>query len=399
MKAIRKLTISLFWGLSCISLPLTGCGSDSASSPDTPAYSDNNSNGIDNPGIESSDSDSGNQGGQQGNLSQGNGSGTSSPSVNSSGNTMNSSSSTVTKKSSSSQQTVPSSSSKKTATVSSDEVLNTPTMTVNGSCQPKTPIVARDSMATWEFLRSQGDVFDQILAPYVWTFSDGKTLQGNGLNSVNVIYNESGTVTAQLSVDGNIVDCSPLQVQGDPIVISSCKASTVSANAGDVITWTVEATSESPITGYAWSSTTEGAEVNGSGTTASVTATSAMHKKNLEVTVAVTNEDKTTETFACERVSITDPNQVDVVIAYTNVDSTKVFPSNQTIVAQYPSNAVNCMMVCGGGADGVKLVVDGEEFEIGYSLNVTPKKCTDGSAAGTKITVLASMNVYCYVPY
>ena len=399
MKAIRKLTMSLFWGLSCISLPLTGCGSDSASSPDTPAYSDNNSNGIDNPGIESSDSDSGNQGGQQGNLSQGNGSGTSSPSVNSSGNTMNSSSSTVTKKSSSSQQTVPSSSSKKTATVSSDEVLNTPTMTVNGSCQPKTPIVARDSMATWEFLRSQGDVFDQILAPYVWTFSDGKTLQGNGLNSVNVIYNESGTVTAQLSVDGNIVDCSPLQVQGDPIVISSCKASTVSANAGDVITWTVEATSESPITGYTWTSTTEGAVVNGSGTTASVTATSAMHKKNLEVTVAVTNEDKTTETFACERVSITDPNQVDVVIAHTNVDSTKVFPGSQTIVAQYPSNAVNCQMVCNTDGNGVKLIIDEEEFTIDYSLNISPKNCTAGSAAGTKITVQASMNVYCYVTY
>ncbi len=298
-----------------------------------------------------------------------------------------------------SQQTVPSSSSKKTETVSSDEILNNPNNVVNGSCQPKNSVIARDSMATWEFLRSQGDVFDQILAPYIWTFSDGKTLQGNGLNTVNVTYKTSGTVTAKLSVDGNEVECSPLQVQGDPIVISSCKASTTSAKAGDVVTWTVEATSESPITGYAWTSTTEGAEVNGTGATASATATSAMHKKNLEVSVAVTNEDKTTETFACERVSVTDPNQVDVVIAHTNVDSTKVFPGSQTIVAQYPSNAVNCQMVCNTDGNGVKLIIDEEEFTIDYSLNISPKNCTAGSAAGTKITVQASMNVYCYVTY
>jgi hypothetical protein len=81
------------------------------------------------------------------------------------------------------------------------------------------------------------------------------------------------------------------------------------------------------------------------------------------------------------------------------VDSTKVFPGSQTIVAQYPSNAVNCQMVCNTDGNGVKLIIDEEEFTIDYSLNISPKNCTAGSAAGTKITVQASMNVYCYVPY
>ena len=395
MKTYRKFVMAVFGGVLCGNVSLTGCGSDSASEPDdvTPMPGETSSMSTDLSSGDSSNSNPVASGTSQGGGVQSSGQGSQNPNS-SSVQTPNSVSSSAH-----SQQTVPSSSSKKTETVSSDEILNNPNNVVNGSCQPKNSVIARDSMATWEFLRSQGDVFDQILAPYIWTFSDGKTLQGNGLNTVNVTYKTSGTVTAKLSVDGNEVECSPLQVQGDPIVISSCKASTTSAKAGDVVTWTVEATSESPITGYAWTSTTEGAEVNGTGATASATATSAMHKKNLEVSVAVTNEDKTTETFACERVSVTDPNQVDVVIAHTNVDSTKVFPGSQTIVAQYPSNAVNCQMVCNTDGNGVKLIIDEEEFTIDYSLNISPKNCTAGSAAGTKITEQASMNVYCYVTY
>lgn len=395
MKTYRKFVMAVFGGFLCGNVSLTGCGSDSASEPDdvSPIPGETSSMSADLSSGDSANSSPVESGTSQGSGVQSSAQGSQNPNS-SSVQTPNSVSSSAH-----SQQTVPSSSSKKTETVSSDEILNNPNNVVNGSCQPKNSVIARDSMATWEFLRSQGDVFDQILAPYIWTFSDGKTLQGNGLNTVNVTYKTSGTVTAKLSVDGNEVECSPLQVQGDPIVISSCKASTTSAKAGDVVTWTVEATSESPITGYAWTSTTEGAEVNGTGATASATATSAMHKKNLEVSVAVTNEDKTTETFACERVSVTDPNQVDVVIAHTNVDSTKVFPGSQTIVAQYPSNAVNCQMVCNTDGNGVKLIIDEEEFTIDYSLNITPKNCTAGSAAGTKITVQASMNVYCYVTY
>ncbi|WP_290744195.1 hypothetical protein [Fibrobacter sp. UBA4309] len=395
MKTYRKFVMAVFGGFLCGNVSLTGCGSDSASEPDdvSPIPGETSSMSADLSSGDSANSSPVESGTSQGSGVQSSAQGSQNP--NSSSVQMPNSVSS----SAHSQQTVPSSSSKKTETVSSDEILNNPNNVVNGSCQPKNSVIARDSMATWEFLRSQGDVFDQILAPYIWTFSDGKTLQGNGLNTVNVTYKTSGTVTAKLSVDGNEVECSPLQVQGDPIVISSCKASTTSAKAGDVVTWTVEATSESPITGYAWTSTTEGAEVNGTGATASATATSAMHKKNLEVSVAVTNEDKTTETFACERVSVTDPNQVDVVIAHTNVDSTKVFPGSQTIVAQYPSNAVNCQMVCNTDGNGVKLIIDEEEFTIDYSLNISPKNCTAGSAAGTKITVQASMNVYCYVTY
>jgi len=56
-------------------------------------------------------------------------------------------------------------------------------------------------------------------------------------------------------------------------------------------------------------------------------------------------------------------------------------------------------MVCGAQGNGVILEVDGVAHTIDYSLNITPESCKDGSAAGSKITVTASMNVYCYVTY
>ena len=126
-----------------------------------------------------------------------------------------------------------------------------------------------------------------------------------------------------------------------------------------------------------------------------------MHKKNISVTVNVTNKDKTTESYACETVTVVDPNQVDVTIAHSSLSdsSSQVFAGGQTLVAQYPSNAVNCQMVCGAQGNGVLLEIDGTTYTINYSLNITPETCKDGSAAGTKITVTASMNVYCYVTY
>ena len=116
-------------------------------------------------------------------------------------------------------------------------------MAVNGTCGPKTPIIEKGEMATWTFFREDGDVFDAIMAPFVWTFPEmDKTVQGNGMNAVNVSYEEAGTYTATLSVDGNTIEYTPLQVQGIPITINSCKPDKETANAGDVVTWTVDAT-------------------------------------------------------------------------------------------------------------------------------------------------------------
>ena len=284
-----------------------------------------------------------------------------------------------------------------TETVSSEEVLADAKKVVNGSCGPKSEEIEKGGMATWVFYRDAGDVFDQIMSPFVWTFDDGKVLKGNGMDKVNKTYEVSGVYKATLNVDGNDVECDPLRVQGIPITVTSCKAAKNSVNAGETITWTVEAESEAEITGYSWKSSD--AEVSGSGTSATMVATGEMHKKNVSATVSVTNSDKTVLDYTCESVSVVDPDQVDVVMAYSTEDASKAFTGGQTLVAQYPPNPVNCQLVCGAQGDGVILEIDGEEYKINWSANITPKTCKDGSAAGTKITVKASMVVTCYVTY
>ena len=284
-----------------------------------------------------------------------------------------------------------------TETVSSEEVLADAKKVVNGSCGPKSEEIEKGGMATWVFYRDAGDVFDQIMSPFVWTFDDGKVLKGNGMDKVNKTYDVSGVYKATLNVDGNDVECDPLRVQGIPITVTSCKAAKNSVNAGETITWTVEAESEAEITGYSWKS--DDAEVSGSGTSATMMATGEMHKKTVSATVSVTNSDKTVLDYTCESVSVVDPDQVDVVMAYSTEDASKAFTGGQTLVAQYPPNAVNCQLVCGAQGDGVILEIDGEEYKINWSANITPKTCKDGSAAGTKITVKASMVVTCYVTY
>jgi len=284
-----------------------------------------------------------------------------------------------------------------TETVSSEEVLAEADKVVNGSCAPTSAEIEKGGMATWAFYRQKGDVFDQIMSPFVWTFDDGKVLKGNGMDKVNKTYETSGVYNATLNVDGNDVECEPLRVQGIPITVTSCKAAKNSVNAGETISWTVEAESEAEITGYSWKS--NDAEVSGSGTSATMVATGEMHKKTVSAIVSVTNSDKTVQEYTCESVSVVDPDQVDVVIAYSKVDESKAFTSGQTLVAQYPSNAVNCQLICSAEGNGIILEIDGKEYTINYSENITPGACKDGSAAGTKLTVKASMQVLCYVAY
>ena len=98
-----------------------------------------------------------------------------------------------------------SSSSVKQETVSGQEALNEPQNKINGSCGPSSDKINKGDIATWQFFRDEGEVWDQILAPFVWTFEGtaSKSIQGNGLNQVNIRYENSGTYTASLLVDGN----------------------------------------------------------------------------------------------------------------------------------------------------------------------------------------------------
>jgi len=284
---------------------------------------------------------------------------------------------------------VASSSSKKTETKSSEEALNDAQNIVTGACLPVPAEINKGEMATWKFNRSSGDVFDEIMSPFVWNF-DGEAVQGNGLKEVNRTYAEAGTYNASLTVDGSTVTCTPLQVQGVAITITSCKADKTTVNAGETVTWTVEATSEATITGYAW--TSEFGTVAGVDTKGSLVATKEMHKQNVSATVLVSNNDKTTKSYACEPVTVIDPDMVDVEFV---LEKAVDIPTKQTLVAQVPSCAdpnnpggtTACTLVCDTQSltgETVLVAVDGVECP---EKEATYFSCSLKSVAGQKVSI------------
>ena len=300
----------------------------------------------------------------------------------------------------------------KTETVSSKEALMPESKKVNGTCATTTGKIGKGELATWKFYRNDGSVIEQIMAPFKWSFTGGntETLQGNGLDEVNVRYENAGTATATLIVDGNEVKCDPLQVQGIPITIKSCGPTDpkmTSIKAGQAISWTVEAESESKITGYSWSS--EFGTVSGNGTSGTLTATADMHKKSVTATVSVTNSDKTTETYTCEGVTVLDPEAVDLVLMIGDVNEynpddkkatlpeTAFIPAQTPITIQIPSNAIqNCHVACipkiGSDSQTLQnggLVWDGTVIDnVGYFGPCAP---------GKKYSVEANVTTFCMV--
>ena len=305
----------------------------------------------------------------------------------------------------------------KTETTSSKEALNPAQKKVNGTCAPTTPKIKKGEIATWKFNRNAGSVVEQILAPFKWSFTGGKTtaLQGNGadMNEVNVRYESPGTATATLNVDGNEIKCDPLQVQGVPITIKSCGPTDpkmTSIKAGQNISWTVKAESESKITAYSWSS--DFGKVSANGASASLATTAAMHKKNVTATVSVTNADKTTEVHSCDGVTVLDPEAVDLVLTIGDMNGDSKYsvpnrpslpnemfiPEGTPIVIQVPTTAKSdCIIMCspriGADHDAMKLIWDGTELSSYDYLGPN----TTGCAPGKKYTVESNVKALCLV--
>lgn len=360
--------------LGCL-ISFSACGSDSSSSADGDFFSSGSQEG-------SSASDS--------------------TGVNGSGSSMGSADSNS-----------PSAQDNKSETISSNEVLNPAQKKVNGTCAPTTPKIKKGEIATWKFYRNAGSIYEQVVAPFKWAFTGAKTtaLQGNGdMDEVNVRYEASGTATATLNVDGNEIKCDPLQVQGVPITIKSCEASAATVKAGLPISWTVVAESESKITAYSWSS--DFGTVSGNGTSASLTTTAAMHKKNVTAVVAVTNADKTTETYTCDGATVLDPEAVDMVLTIgdmngdskysepnrTSLPDNMFIPGGTPIVVQVPTTAKSgCIIMCnprvGSDYNSMKVTWDGTELSSFAYLDPN----TTGCAPGKKYSVESNVTALCLV--
>ena len=374
MKLTGCLQFLPWIGASALLFGLAGCGSDSGSGSNDPEYSS---------ALEASSGSTGSSSTSTGG---------------SSGSTAPSSASTAT-------------SSAASETQSSEEQLNEAQKVVNGSCGPEAATINKGELATWKFYRSSGDLYEQILAPFVWVFEgvSSATIQGNGMQTVNIRYEEAGSYATYLSVDGNEIACDSIQVQGIPITVNSCVPNTSTAKAGETITWTVDATSESDITGYTWTSSY--GDVVSSGTSGSMVATSSMHKQNVTAKVAVSNADKSVVTFSCDPVAVVDPESVDLVLQLGSINDADHYgetvlptlpdslfiPAQTATTVQIPAGApANCTVGCKPrvSSDYMSLQVywDSDDALSGFAY-FSPSGC----AAGKKYTVTTSVTAICVV--
>ena len=102
-----------------------------------------------------------------------------------------------------------------------------------GSCAPGKSTIDKGGSVAWNFTPNlaEGTMQDFLGATYSWNFgSDG---YGGGMTSSPVTYTTSGTKTATVTVTmgmkNSVIECSPLQVNGDPIS-STCPNITVKKN-------------------------------------------------------------------------------------------------------------------------------------------------------------------------
>lgn len=193
-----------------------------------------------------------------------------------------------------------------------------------GSCAPEPTTISKGGSVNWVFkpngMQNTLD-FSQGKGSLVWTVDPAgtETAAASGLNSPTLTFataNEyKASVVATVGLNSETIQCSPLQVDGDPITDCSC---TPDAAAPDVaggavnVTWTVSGCkSDSPITGYEWTGATGIAE----------TATAEFKTKDQEITpvVKVSNADGTKKDFTCAAAKAIDATAPDYEITATGI--------------------------------------------------------------------------------
>lgn len=193
---------------------------------------------------------------------------------------------------------------------SSSSKVNPVVVTGLGSCAPVTSTIEKGASVRWKLTYNSDIGFSAIdlaRADHVWNFGAGAipATDATPSTSAPVTYTNSGIAVASVTVtmqNGNTetIQCSPLQVNGDPITGCKCttEANSVDFTATPDVTWSVTGctSASSPLT-YNWNGTDGGATF-----TNSFTAATASYAPTLKVG----NSDNTVIDVACPAVKVTE---------------------------------------------------------------------------------------------
>ena len=217
-----------------------------------------------------------------------------------------------------------------------------------GMCEPvTTPIDKGTGSTKWRFtpnLNAGYSAVDFAKATYAWNFGASATpaTDATQSTSVAVSYANSGVVTASVTVTiggaSETIQCSPLQVNGDPITGCKCttEATSVDFTVNPDVTWSVTGCTSvsSPLT-YNWNEADGGATF-----TNSFTAATASYAPTLKVG----NADNTVIDVPCSAVKVTEG--VEYVIKASNEYGEVKLPSGSSVVVYeyegYNNGSIYC---------------------------------------------------------
>ena len=260
-----------------------------------------------------------------------------------------------------------------------------------GSCKPTKSPIDKGVSVTWSFIPNvAGGKYSAMQfaaqADYKWNFG-GLADDGSGVRATSgkVTYKNSGVANASVTVtmpDGasEVIDCSPLQVNGDPITGCQCTVSeaVIDYTLQPEAVWTVAGcTSASEITSYTWN----GVEGSASFTKAFVAST-----ESYAPTLKVANADNTIVDVACDAVKATDGPEFEITErgSYGAI----ALPAGKSKVhLNFPKGdyySPDCTIWCNANLSGrndysITLIVDGveETSEFYVRLNLPTTTCND----------------------
>ena len=272
-----------------------------------------------------------------------------------------------------------------------------------GSCAPTKNPINKGESTTWKFsanLASGQSVGSFIKASFAWTFSSNAvsaTGMAGGSTSAPVTYTVSGAENALVVVtmpDGSseAIQCSPLQVNGDPITGCACNASatTIDYTAEPSVSWAVTGcTSASNIISYTW----DGVE----GTAAFTKAFDAP-VASYAPTLKVANEDNTVIDVACQAVRVTEGPEFLV----TDTERFELPAGESNVVFDLPSgwrrldDEGYCTLFCTGQNEPIVITVGTERSDEGFAtyVSIPVSQTINKSKVVIGLTAAARCSVY-----
>ncbi len=269
-----------------------------------------------------------------------------------------------------------------------------------GSCAPASTPINKGTSVKWKFsgnLNAGYKAMDFAKATFAWSFEGGMpATDGTPSTSAAITYPNSGPANASLMItmaDGKseTIQCSPLQVNGDPITGCKCApvgvTGSVDFTATPDVTWSVAGcTSASDIISYTWEGT--------AGET-SFTKTFTAEAKSYAPTLKVGNADNTVIDVACDPVKVTEG--AEYTIKAPNDAGTIKLPAGSSLVvlaADGYNNTFFCKVERSDSPTGALTITVNEE-SLGGGDYVALKLTKTQLKSGTSLSVTLDYTATC----